>query len=262
MKERDEYGRRTRGPDNPDTTNPEPQWLRQDREQRDREGWRASSRGRERDRPWGEGDPGRDYDYGSTYGARGGYDNAYGGSGRDAPSYRAEERGWNERGREDHDDLDLGAGRNYAPFRVGTGMGMGTPGYGRSEFGSNYGSRAGWDLGTHQRDQMPAGRSYRGMGPQDYKRADERIRDDIHERLTESHHVDARKIVVDVNQGNVTLTGTVQHRRMRYVAEDIVESVMGVANIENQLRVQEESAPASTTDATAQRPGTFENKRH
>lgn len=200
MKQRDEHGRRTRGPASRDTANPEPQWLRQDREQRERE----------------RVDPTRDYDYGSTWGARGGYG-------------------------DDHDDLDLG-NRNYPPFRVGTSAGLGgAPGYGPS-----YGSRSGWDLGAHQRE--PLGPSFRGLGPQNYQRADERILDDIHERLTASHHIDARDIQVDVRDGNVTLTGTVRQRRMRYAAEDLVAAVMGVANIDNQLKVQEESG-ASPGDA-------------
>ena len=78
------------------------------------------------------------------------------------------------------------------------------------------------------------------MGPANYKRSDERIRDDIYERLTDSHHIDARAILVDVNQGSVTLNGTVTERRMRYMAEDLVERVSGVSNINNQLRVQKQ----------------------
>ena len=122
---------------------------------------------------------------------------------------------------------------------------------------SGYGSRAGWDLGTHQRDI--GGRSFRGLGPQSYKRPDERIRDDVYERLTDSHHVDARNIMVEVNQGNVTLNGTVGERRMRYLAEDLVEGVMGVANINNQLKVQSEAKSPSTGTPTGDQP---DNKRH
>jgi hypothetical protein len=92
------------------------------------------------------------------------------------------------------------------------------------------------------------------MGPSDYTRADERILDDIHERLTQSHHIDARNILVDVNQGNVTLTGTVIERRMRYLAEDLVEGVMGVDNINNQLKVQN----GNTTTNNREPPGTRE----
>ena len=189
---------------------------------------------------------------------------------REAPQdYRSgyETSGWD-------DNLDTGQ-RRYAPFHVGTGMGLGTgsefgrerefgQGYGRS---SGYGGHSGWDLGTHQRDigGSPSRQSFRGMGPSHYKRADERIRDDIYERLTDSHVIDARSIMVDVNEGNVTLTGTVNERRMRYAAEDLVERVGGVANINNQLRVQAQETtlqqPSSSIEKTKQEDTSVTDRR-
>jgi len=299
-----------------DTFNPEPQWLREDRERlaprgveedygRSRGRYGAGDRGEGRGsyassgREWGESD--RQYwqnrhggqraqsgpersEYPqrgdlSQSGQAGGY-GAYG-SDRDIEP----DRGMRSRGPgQDHstgfepmgwDDQDFSARGQYDTFRVGTGMGVGVPrqGFGstyghaaRSEesdyreggYGagwedqsgrhfdsggereeSRYGSRGGWDLGTRQREAgRPQERSFRGMGPQHYKRPDERIRDDVYERLTESHMVDARFVSVDVSEGNVTLTGTVTERRMRYAAEDLVEGVMGVSNINNQLQVQ------------------------
>lgn len=184
-------------------------------------------------------------------------------SGYGAPS-RGEQKDWRsgyEASGWEEDDLDLGR-RGYEPFRVGTGMGLGPTGW---RHDSGYGSRAGWDLGAHQRD-FAADRgwrqeSFRGMGPKDYKRADERIRDDIHERLTDSHVIDARNIMVEVNQGNVTLSGTVGERRMRYAAEDLVERVGGVANINNQLRVQAQQEAPSGPSTPASRT-TDDDKRH
>jgi len=46
---------------------------------------------------------------------------------------------------------------------------------------------------------------------------------------------------------------------MRYMAEDLVEGVMGVANINNQLKVQSESSTPSTGSPTGEQP---DNKRH
>ncbi len=175
------------------------------------------------------------------------------------------------------DDFDSGAQRwNDDQFRVGTGMGLGSAGSGRTgrepEFGqgygssSGYGSRSGWDLGTQQRDTggAPSKPSFRGMGPANYKRSDERIRDDIYERLTDSHVIDARSIMVDVNEGNVTLSGTVNERRMRYAAEDLVERIGGVSNINNQLRVQSQEQARSQAPSAAQSTDKTkeENKRH
>ena len=163
--------------------------------------------------------------------------------------------GW-EPARWSGDDYFSGQ-RQYGGFRVGTSEGLGgsTGDYARPSFGGSYGnasgyggesrwgSRSGYEVGAHQRDVR---RSFRGLGPASYQRPDERIRDDVYERLTDSHIIDAREIMVEVHQGNVTLSGTVHERRMRYAAEDLVANVMGVANINNQLRVEREGPPPTT----------------
>jgi DNA replicative helicase MCM subunit Mcm2 (Cdc46/Mcm family) len=45
------------------------------------------------------------------------------------------------------------------------------------------------------------------------------------------------RIEVAVTGGEVTLTGTVESRRMKRHAEDLAESVRGVRDVHNQLRV-------------------------
>jgi hypothetical protein len=50
--------------------------------------------------------------------------------------------------------------------------------------------------------------------------------------------VDASDITVTVSQGEVTLEGTVSDRRSKNRAEDIVDSVQGVKDIDNKLRAQ------------------------
>ena len=79
--------------------------------------------------------------------------------------------------------------------------------------------------------------SYRGRGPKGYQRSDERIREDICERLSYDDYVDASEIEVNVSEGTVTLTGSVDDRSTKRRAEDIAESVSGVREIENQIRV-------------------------
>lgn len=79
--------------------------------------------------------------------------------------------------------------------------------------------------------------SFRGFGPQGYTRSDERITDDINERLTDDHQVDARNIDVRVSKGSVTLTGRVSDRAMKYRAEEIAERISGVKEVENQIKV-------------------------
>lgn len=82
--------------------------------------------------------------------------------------------------------------------------------------------------------------SHRGKGPKNYQRSDERIREEISERLYYDHDVDASEIEVQVSGGVVTLTGSVEDRWAKRRAEDIAESCGGVKDVQNQLRIARE----------------------
>ena len=90
----------------------------------------------------------------------------------------------------------------------------------------------GWNIGSGS--DRP---SYRGRGPRNYQRSDDRIREDVCERLTMDHDVDASDIDVTVREAVVTLEGTVNERHAKRVAEDICELVRGVKDVRNNLRV-------------------------
>jgi osmotically-inducible protein OsmY len=95
---------------------------------------------------------------------------------------------------------------------------------------------------------------YAGRGPKGYRRTDERIHEDVCERLTEHPSIDASDIEVNVNEGDVTLTGRVESRAVKHLTEVMVETVSGVKEIHNQLRV----APPETgswPDTTEERRG-------
>jgi BON domain len=83
------------------------------------------------------------------------------------------------------------------------------------------------------------GESFVGRGPKGYKRSDERIREDVCERLTEHPQIDASDFEVKVQGAEVTLIGTVNSRRAKRLAEDVAEQVSGVKDVSNQLRVKE-----------------------
>lgn len=85
--------------------------------------------------------------------------------------------------------------------------------------------------------QPPARPSHRGRGPKDYTRADDRIRDEVCELLTDEETLDATGIEVRVETGEVILSGTVTSREDKRAAEQIAESVRGVTDIHNQLRI-------------------------
>jgi len=54
--------------------------------------------------------------------------------------------------------------------------------------------------------------------------------------------VDASDIDVRVNDGEVTLEGSVRERREKRIAEDVAERVAGVRDVHNLLRVNREGA--------------------
>jgi osmotically-inducible protein OsmY len=98
---------------------------------------------------------------------------------------------------------------------------------------------------------------FRGRGPRNYTRSDERIREDINDRLTDADYLDASEIDVQVNNGEVILTGTVDSRWAKRHAEDIAEDVSSVKNVENRIRVNqttyglESSSFTGTTGSTS-----------
>jgi osmotically-inducible protein OsmY len=90
--------------------------------------------------------------------------------------------------------------------------------------------------------------AYRGRGPKNYRRSDERIRDDINDRLTDNDWLDASDVDVSVHSGEVILSGTVDSRYAKRLAEDIADSVTGVNNVQNNLRVVASQGAKVTTD--------------
>lgn len=90
---------------------------------------------------------------------------------------------------------------------------------------------------------------HRGRGPKAYVRSDERIREDVNDRLTEDIWVDASDIDVTVSEGEVTLSGTVDDRLTKRRAEDIADGITGVKHVQNNLRYGgATTAAASTSD--------------
>jgi osmotically-inducible protein OsmY len=78
---------------------------------------------------------------------------------------------------------------------------------------------------------------FRGKGPSDYRRSQDRIREDICDRLTDDDRIDASHVRVQMEDDAVILSGTVNTREEKRRAEDLVESISGVRNVENRLRV-------------------------
>lgn len=128
------------------------------------------------------------------------------------------------------------------PWGGQVGFGAGQPGYPyylRHTYGYEYPEAAEyqqgggrWFGGTH--DQP----SYAGRGPKGYKRADDRIHEEVCEKLTRDPWIDASQIDVSVKDGEVKLDGHVHDRRVKHMVEDAVASVSGVREIHNRIKVE------------------------
>ncbi|WP_310539147.1 BON domain-containing protein [Phenylobacterium sp.] len=161
-----------------------------------------------------------------------------------------------------------GAG-SYAGFTGGYGQNGSDPGERVSPYGDRVyrGGRSHGDKGRQgggrydsspRQDHPGEYRTYlepghRGLGPQGYIRSDQRISEDVHDRLTEDDHIDASGITVAVQDGEVTLSGTIYDRRAKHHAEAIIEDIGGVKHVQNNLRLDAGAtrrAPASLGENT------------
>jgi osmotically-inducible protein OsmY len=88
---------------------------------------------------------------------------------------------------------------------------------------------------------------HKGKGPRGYTRSDERIKEDVCDRLYDDSYVDASEVEVKVEGSEVILTGTVHSREEKRRAEDLAEAISGVRNVQNQLKVQRSSDDSSTS---------------
>ena len=125
----------------------------------------------------------------------------------------------------------IGGSGSWRQAQPGDWDARGHGGHGPSWQGSGgsigYSAAGSWMAGPHS-----------GRGPQGYQRSDARIEEDICEHLTHHGMLDATGIQVRVENGEVTLSGTVESRQAKRLAEDILDSISGVRDIHNQLRVQ------------------------
>jgi hypothetical protein len=115
------------------------------------------------------------------------------------------------------------------------------------EYAGNYGQRYGRnsDPGSDYSPYWIAGNRtpgrYSGVGPRGYRRSDERIQEDINDRLTWDGQIDATEVQAEVKDGVVTLSGTVNSRQDKRWAEYIAENVSGVTDVQNNLKINRQS---------------------
>lgn len=152
---------------------------------------------------------------------------------------------------------------SYGSYGSSTGRYGGALGYGPNDTAPRYADRD-WNPrhpeGDDHRSWMErtgdkianffGADGHRGRGPKNYTRSDERIREDVNDRLTEDPILDASDIDVTVSSGEVTLTGTVGSRDEKRRAEDMAEQVSGARHVQNNLRVQQQSYGSASYGST------------
>jgi osmotically-inducible protein OsmY len=173
----------------------------------------------------------RSQDY--TGGARAG---DYGRNDRYESGYRAYGRGDDDRRREAYDEQ--GGGASDFLYRAGRRISNWFRGDDLMDDRSDRSDRS---------ERYAQDRGHRGTGPKGYKRSDERINDEVHDRLTDDQWLDATNIQVQVSNGEVTLSGTVDNRESKHRAERLVEDLSGVTHVQNNLRVASNPITGSGT---------------
>jgi hypothetical protein len=184
-------------------------------------------------------------------------------------------QGWDQGPRRSFGQDPYGQGSqgrsSYGHGFQGGGYGQSMNPYGRSPSGQRsfppeserFGTRQSFGGGRYQgylgeerfgREQE-FGQGYVGKGPKGYQRSDERIREDLSDRLTAAADIDASDISISVKQGEVTLEGSVCDRSMKRAAEDLSEEIAGVREVNNRLRVEKREASASESESSRTRTG-------
>jgi osmotically-inducible protein OsmY len=210
------------------------------------------------------------YDYGSTERPRNLYDRDYEGMNRSNYQNRSNRMG----------GANYGDGNyNLNPRRNWSGSQYASQNQGNQNRDRNYGrgdsdERSWWDrtsdevsswFGDEDAERRRENdKNHRGKGPKNYSRSDDRIKEDVNDRLSDDPFVDATDIEVTVSSAEVTLTGTVDHRSTKRRAEDLAEAVSGVKNVENRLRVAQsgisQSPGGSTSQSSSAVPGSERNR--
>ncbi|HEX5789362.1 MAG TPA: BON domain-containing protein [Woeseiaceae bacterium] len=203
-------------------------------------------------------------DYDEDYG-RYGYGSRSGSSYRSGSASRFGSQG----GRFDEDTY---GGYRSAGSRS-RGRDFGSQGY--SSYGGDFGeSRGGYGSGRddydddYRRQLSSSGRRstpfvlyseywvtpgpHSGVGPKGYQRSPNVLKERVCERLQDHGELNAANIEVECADEEITLTGTVDSRREKRLAEECAESVYGVRDVHNRLSVRQYEGSSAGQGAAGQ----------
>jgi osmotically-inducible protein OsmY len=182
---------------------------------------------------------------------------------QDSPEYAVDPRrrygrndygdGWSDEPRWS-DEAGRGGYRRDQPRREEWNPGMHSERLGEQDVRSRTWSAG--DRSLYWRDRgssrfMRDAGPHAGKGPKGYVRSDERIREEISDELMAAGDLDASEIEVRVSSGEVTLSGSVDSREAKRRAEELIEGVQGVRDVQNLLRVQTNGTGGSTREMSS-----------
>jgi len=200
---------------------------------------------------------GGSYGSGGSYGYGGGFEHEGEGGYDDAPVRDP------RNGRDEFYESTGGFGQDVSGYAR---HGLGHSGYGERRSGSPE-PRAQAPSGAHlegrvlpARVQPVRGRFY-GRTPQGYTRSDERIREDVCDQLSYGQ-IDPSEVSVKVEQGVVTLEGFIGSRQDKFHAEEVADSVMGVKDVDNRLRLKRDQPAQSAVTPSADAAETPRSKNN
>lgn len=93
------------------------------------------------------------------------------------------------------------------------------------------------DEDAERRRRMDEKHGHHGKGPKGYQRSDEKIKDDLEDNLYNDSYLDASDMEVQVEEGVVTLSGSVDSKWAKRRSEDMAEVISGVKDVKNNLSV-------------------------
>jgi len=108
----------------------------------------------------------------------------------------------------------------------------------RGHEGFDYPGEHTWGEAQSQRERQVEQRGSGDRRIAQRRRPDEALARELEEILTKDPELDATDIAVDVEGGAVTLSGVVASSDARLLAEELVESVTGVREVHNDLKVE------------------------
>lgn len=80
-------------------------------------------------------------------------------------------------------------------------------------------------------------KNFAGRGPKTFHRSDQHLYEDVCELLMADPDIDADEVEVQVENGLVILSGTVETKRLKRLAEELVADIPGVEDVQNNLKL-------------------------